>query len=185
MQDLLKDILSSSNLGNLRVFWPERPSLCHSGVFLKITSELTLKIFHMDVTNTYTKESSNLLTQHASSLRNKAKQFRLIFEGKNTQGSLLMHHFCHIFIKKISVVANVYVAANFTQYFVRNCLQLVIFWQLHTLHWFVNKDFCTWYTLIVCPFISKSDTSAVWSSPRNLWIEGSNPGGNYTSFSVT
>ncbi len=33
-------------------------------------------------------------------------------------------------------------------------------------------------------FISKSASSAVESSPRNTWIEGSNSSGNYTSFSV-
>ena len=40
------------------------------------------------------------------------------------------------------------------------------------------------YTL--CPFIHKSDSVAIESSPRgNSWVEGSNPGGNYASFSVS
>ncbi len=48
--------------------------------------------------------------------------------------------------------------------------------------WLICKHiFCTWYTLFLCPFISKS---VVDRSLRNLWIGGSNPGGNYTSFSV-
>ena len=34
-----------------------------------------------------------------------------------------MYHFCHIFIKKISVLSNVNVATNFTQHFARNCSQ--------------------------------------------------------------
>ena len=37
---------------------------------------------------------------------------------------------------------------------------------------------------ILCPFISKSGSSVVDRSLRNPWIGGSNPGGNYTSFSV-
>ena len=39
--------------------------------------------------------------------------------------------------------------------------------------------------LLLSPFISKSDSSAVECSPRNPWIGGSNPGGNYTSFSAS
>ncbi len=39
--------------------------------------------------------------------------------------------------------------------------------------------------LDICPFISESDSSVVESSLRNPWIGGSNPGGNYTSFSVS
>ncbi len=44
---------------------------------------------------------------------------------------------------------------------------------MRTLDWFVNRPICTWYALILCPFISKSDSSAVESSPHNPWIEGS------------
>ncbi len=37
-----------------------------------------------------------------------------------------------MFIKKISGIANVNVTANFTQYFVRNCSQLVILRHVRT-----------------------------------------------------
>ncbi len=69
--------------------------------------------------------------------------------------------------------------------FIRNCSQFVILWQLRRLDWFVNKLFGTWYTLLLCPFISEPDSSMVESSLRNPWIGGSNPSRNYTSFSVS
>ncbi len=53
--------------------------------------------------------------------------------------------------------------------------------------WLIWKQtiFRTWYTLFLIPFKSKSDSSVVESSPHKPWIGGSNPGGNYTSFSVS
>ncbi len=88
--------------------------------------------------------------------------------------------------QKDSVVSNVNVAAIFTQLFDRNCSQLVIFWQLRTVEWFVNKGICAWYTLIFWTIIScKSNSSVVESLPRKLWIGSSNPSGNYTLFSVS
>ncbi len=62
---------------------------------------------------------------------------------------------------------------------------LSFLWQLRTLVWVVNIVFWTWYSLLLCSVVSKSDSSAVENSFRNPYIEGSNPGGNYTSFLVT
>ena len=90
-----------------------------------------------------------------------------------------MCHSCHIFIKKTSVEANVNVVTIFTHRFVRNCSEFVSLWQLRTLHWFVNNVF----VLDIRYFYTQS--WAVKSSPRNPWIEGSNPGGNYTYSSVS
>ena len=82
--------------------------------------------------------------------------------------------------------ANVNVAAICAHRFLRNCSQFVILWQLRTLNRLVNKLSDTWYImLLLCPFISKADSVAVESSPRNPWIESSNPGGNKTSISVS
>ena len=49
--------------------------------------------------------------------------------------------------------------------FCDNCVHLI----------FVNNVFGTWYTLLLCPLISKSNSWAVKCLPRNPWIEGSNP----------
>ena len=56
--------------------------------------------------------------------------------------------------------------------------RFLILWQLHTVDWFVKKVFGTWCTWATIPFISKSDSSAVESSPRNLSMEVLNPSGN-------
>ena len=70
-------------ISNLRYLRPSSfltgTTLYHSGVFLKITSKPILTTFHMYVTNTYTKECSHLLMQHAllilSNKKMKSKNF--------------------------------------------------------------------------------------------------------------
>ncbi len=63
-------------------------------------------------------------------------------------------NFLVTFYQKTPVEANVYdVAAIFALHFVRNCSLFVILWQLRILDWFVNKQFGTWYKLLLCPFI--------------------------------
>ncbi len=68
----------------------------------------------------------------------------------------LLIHSCHIFIKKI-FCGIINVTAIFTQYFVRNCL--VISGHLRVVDWDANKCIGTWFTLIFCLVISKSNSS--------------------------
>ena len=196
LQDLFKNrfILLNQYLVQLQIFWPYS-TFCHFLVvvynqplnrsrwfftYWPITPRHTQKNFAIYWYNKLCRFPIIITWCHKISTH-----FQIIFFLNNTQDSLLLELSCHIFIKKTSVEASVNVAAIFAQHFVRNCSQFVILWQLHRLDWFVNKLFGTWYTLLLCPFISKSDSSVVESSLRNPWIGGSNPGGKYTSFSVS
>ena len=93
----------------------------------------------------YTKECGYLLIHHALSIfnnNNMTSQNFNSFSEKNFFRTLMMPSCCnisHIFIKKTSVVANVNVAAIFTQHFVWNYSQFVILWQLRTFDWVVNN----------------------------------------------
>ena len=162
-------VLSISNLSNLRVFWPERRFVTPE--FFLITGEPILTILHMHVTNTYTKECIHLLTHML-------RWFEVITKwSKKKIDSFLKDFFRTLRFPSSCII--------FFFVFLSKKTSVVILWQLRQLDWFVNNAFCTWYTLLLCPFISKSDSSAVKSSPRNSWIEGSNPGRNYTSVSVS
>ena len=133
-------------------------------------------IFHMYNTNVYTKQWAIYWYKAFNSFSDEKKIRTLRILSRVT---FLSH-----FIKKASVEAIVNIAAICTQHFVRNCSQFDILWQLRRLDWFVNKLFGTWYTLslLLCPFISESDSSVVKSSLRNPWIWGSNPGGTILPF---
>ena len=83
--------------------------------------------------------------------------------------------------------------------------QFIILWHTITYIWLICKQSISYLIYATfMPFISKSDSStsnhiknqeflvtpninskSIESSPRYPWIEGSNPGGNYTSSSVS
>ncbi len=77
---------------------------------------------------------------------------------------MTFNYYLEQLFKKIPVVSNVNDAAIFTHHFVQNCSQLAILSHVHTSECNVNKNIGTSYTLILSPFISKLNNSAVETS---------------------
>ena len=113
---------------------------------------------------------------------NKLRQFSIIITwrhkisthfptGWGHSGFLPVVTFLSHFIKKTSVVANVNVGIIFYTPFCSKLFPINFVWKYLILD-----------TLLLCPFISKSDSSAVESSPRIPWIEDSTPAETILTF---
>ncbi len=176
----------NQNLDQLRVFWPSRSfvtpecfykqPLTQSGWFFAcITPRHTQKNVAIYWYNKLCRFSIIITWRHKISTHFTREKIFLEHSGFPPVVTFLAH-----FYQKRRVEANVNVADIFTQHVVRNCSQFVILWQLRIPDWLVNNVFCTWYTLFLC----QSGSSVVDRSLRNPWIGDSNPGGNYTSFSL-
>ncbi len=151
-------------------------------------------VFRMYYTNTYTNECGYLLIQQASSISNNnnltSQNFNSFSDEKNIFRTLKILSCC-IFLVTFFSKRHLWKLMLMLLLF----LHIILFEIVHNLSFCDNSvdliDLKTNYlgldidpTLLLCPFISELDSSVVESSLRNPWIGGSNPGRNYTFFSV-